>query len=622
MARWLLLLSLTWFYIATFVIIPHFAAQAYGVGATPYAARYGALGDSFGGVLRVFITQPLTVAGIIVEPLRLRYLVILLAPTAFMALFGLEVVAIGLPLLLANLLSAFPFQYAAELHYSTPLAPIFAVAGVVGFTRLIRNYDLWRNGIQFNRRRASGPKLALGLVVIVALWAQIALGYTPLGLGFWRGETQGWPQVTPHDRLLSRFAVQIPTDAPLSVATDLYPHLSHRKLIYPFPTLGQATWALVDVAGEPDRHPADIQVAIHKLMGEGWGVVDAADGYLLLARGQGQAAIPDAFYDFVRAPRRPAATLVGCDLRRSLALDRLRRRGSAQVAANWLPLLLADCDGASTQYKHFGPGADARGRRGGRHGAASAAGDALVSARGLAAWRDTRDRDAALVSAARLCARAAGHGGWSAAGGAPRRDTGIRASPWRGRRWAGAPTGLGARGGKLVAFNRPFYPAGPGTACFTSDDWAVKLVEWAAPIAAAPSSKLRLAIRWSADGPADRDYSVFVHLRDATGRTTATGDAAPIWFTPRPTSVWQADAEGVWAAYALNLPADLIPGRYDLVVGWYDWQTGKRLTLSADLGNAGGDEVVLGPVTVDHRATARPDLACLLAPESCASQEE
>ena len=139
--------------------------MAYGIGQTPYAARFGELGDSFGDVLRSLVTRPLAVLKIALEPLRLRYLFGLLIPTAFLGLFGAEILLVGLPLLLANLLSSFPLQYSGELHYSAPLVPIFTFAAVVGLARLIRNYQFWREGVQVNKRRVSGLSLALGLVI-------------------------------------------------------------------------------------------------------------------------------------------------------------------------------------------------------------------------------------------------------------------------------------------------------------------------------------------------------------------------------------------------------------------------------------------------------------------------
>ena len=38
------------------------------------------------------------------------------------------------------------------------------------------------------------------------------------------------------------------------------------------------------------------------MLAQEWSVVDAADGYLLLHKGNGDKVIPDAFYDFARAP--------------------------------------------------------------------------------------------------------------------------------------------------------------------------------------------------------------------------------------------------------------------------------------------------------------------------------
>ncbi len=284
------LAGLAWFYVTTFVIIPHYAEQVYGLAQTPYAARYGALGDSFADVIKSFVTRPAVALSIAIEPARVRYLIGLLMPTAFLALLGPEILLLSLPLLLANLFSSFPMQYAGELHYSAPLVPYFTLAAMIGLRRF-----------EAQARPVGGPRasltLSLALVAAGALAAQVLAGYTVVGREF-----RGWPQVTAHERLLDRFAAQIPQDAPLSVSTDLYPHLSHRPLIYQFPWLGQAEWALVDVSGTTDRHPADIRREIGRLLETGWGVVDAADGYILLGKGRGAAALPDAFYDFVHAP--------------------------------------------------------------------------------------------------------------------------------------------------------------------------------------------------------------------------------------------------------------------------------------------------------------------------------
>ncbi len=162
-------LGLAWFYVATFVIIPYYAAQEYAIAQTPYAARYGELGDSFGDVLKAMVVRPGTVLGIILQPLRLHYLFGLLVPVAFLALLAPEFLLLSAPLLLANLLSSFAFQYSGELHYSAPLVPFFVVAGAAGLGRWLRRnrstLATWRLPGKMTRPGPSGTTLALFLAL-------------------------------------------------------------------------------------------------------------------------------------------------------------------------------------------------------------------------------------------------------------------------------------------------------------------------------------------------------------------------------------------------------------------------------------------------------------------------
>ena len=740
------LFGLAWFYIATFVIISHYASQAYGLDQTPYVARFGALGDSFGDVLRALLSRPGLVLRLASEPLRLRYLFGLLAPTAFLALLGPEILLLGAPLLLANLLSAFPFQYSGELHYSAPLVPFFIVAGVVGLGRLMQGVQRigagrgasakppcgttdekqaagiepslarvakpacpgrqpvladrpgvrgragglshsavnrltlkgagaqplirsrgaifradahaapaatanenghceersdeaisrprWRRLLRYARSHrppvgndqqgaifSTVPFFASGLILLAALGWQAAAGYTPIGREFWRRVPAGWPQVTEHHRLLDRFAAQIPRAAALSITTDLYPHLSHRERIYEFPLLGQATWVLADVTGTTDRHPADVAAAIQKLLASGWGVVDAADGYILLAKGQGRPEIPAAFYDFARTPtaqpQHPLEVTFGGQLQLLGydVLDEVKwRRTSLRFYWQVTGPLPADATVSFQVLTADGRVADDTALR-----PMPAllwyppprwkAGETIATQ--TLPWYLPRDwapvititglESAAVQVRPGLPDRAAHSDTWITPDGR------VRLPAWT------------RRDGQLVPLGAPQGPTRVD-ASFSAQGWSVRLTGWAAGVAAAPGRELPVALRWQAAGPSPRDYTVFLHLRDLSGRTVATGDATPTWFIPRPTSQWPADAQ-VWDAHALALPADLAPGRYELVVGWYYWETGERLARVDEQGNVLGDEFVLGSVTVDQAAGPQPDLACLLAVESCASLE-
>jgi len=105
----------------------------------------------------------------------------------------------------------------------------------------------------------------------------------------------------------------------------------------------------------------------------------------------------------------------------------------------------------------------------------------------------------------------------------------------------------------------------------------------------APGDVLSYRLIWQALSSPPVDYTVFVHLRNASGETLAQGDGQPTGGA-YPTSFW-APGETVLDERSLTLPLDLPPGDYHLVIGLY-WlegmEIGGRLFLSD-----GGSEVLL-----------------------------
>src|SRR5581483_9609383 len=118
----------------------------------------------------------------------------------------------------------------------------------------------------------------------------------------------------------------------------------------------------------------------------------------------------------------------------------------------------------------------------------------------------------------------------------------------------------------------------------------LRLVEGRAPATARPGEALAVDLLWRAEREPDRDYAIFVHLVDAAGRLVAQHDGEPDGGR-FPTSLW-TPGEGVTDAHALSLPTDLPAGRYTLLAGAYDRQTGARLS------GPGGDTLDLGPIEV------------------------
>jgi hypothetical protein len=114
------------------------------------------------------------------------------------------------------------------------------------------------------------------------------------------------------------------------------------------------------------------------------------------------------------------------------------------------------------------------------------------------------------------------------------------------------------------------------------------------PVWIVPGGSARLRLYWRALLPPSADYTVFVHLRAATGLTVTQADGPPR-AGAYPTSLWDA-GEVVVDDRSIAMPAGSTPGDYAIVVGLYQLSTGERLAV------AGGDpanEIVLpAPVSV------------------------
>lgn len=84
-----------------------------------------------------------------------------------------------------------------------------------------------------------------------------------------------------------------------------------------------------------------------------------------------------------------------------------------------------------------------------------------------------------------------------------------------------------------------------------------------------PGERYTYELDWAAPEPLEKDYQVFLHLRDrASGAVIAQADHAPLdgWY---PTSWWPA-GEIIRDAGQFTLPEDMPPGVYNLVAGFYD----------------------------------------------------
>jgi uncharacterized membrane protein len=293
------LLSAAWFLLAVFVIIPHFAP----VGRSIYTCRYVVSEDCREIARGLFLGE------------RATYLAQLFASVGFGALFDPIALLLGLPLIAANVLSNYPAQYSGTYHYSAPLVPYFVLGAIGGAGWLVGRLRgagaQGSKGAGEQEELSSAPPhprtpaplrqfLVVALMFVIALGYHLVAGYTPIGGAF------AWPEITPHDQLFARFENQIPRDAVISTTAALHPHLSHRRVIYRYPTVKDADYVLVDVGESTTANPIDFRLAYLDLLeNQNFGIRDAADGYILLQRGLTEKTLPDAFYSFARTSRQP-----------------------------------------------------------------------------------------------------------------------------------------------------------------------------------------------------------------------------------------------------------------------------------------------------------------------------
>jgi len=191
-----------------------------------YYSLFGSVGGSPRGLLETLLTDPGTVLGQVTSGADGRYVLLLLAPTALLALGQPLLLATALPQLGVNTLAEFwsttqpRFQYVAAILAPTIAATIMSV------------------GRFRPRMRPFAAALPLVAAVICLAW---------------------WPPLPDEQEFLfgarepaartsaMREAIGlVPADAPVMATNRLGAHLSARRGIYRFPERAGAEWAVID----------------------------------------------------------------------------------------------------------------------------------------------------------------------------------------------------------------------------------------------------------------------------------------------------------------------------------------------------------------------------------------
>jgi uncharacterized membrane protein len=263
----------TVFALLIWVVLPSWIQSPYFSVHNPWSH----LGDTPWELIASPVLRPTAFLGTILQPERLGYLMMLVVPLAGLPLLAPEVLAVGLPPLVSNLLSSNEMQYTIRGQYTAALTPILITAAVVGSRRAA----VWVE------ERGWHPRAVLAAMATTSVIASLTFSPLPWSQDPF-ARKQFW-DVNPRPAVAS-IAARIPSDASLSAANHVGAHLALRNAIYPFPAgVDRADYVIVDVSGlgyigsAPD--PEAFRPLLRRLV-EARPLVAVEDGLALFGRGQ------------------------------------------------------------------------------------------------------------------------------------------------------------------------------------------------------------------------------------------------------------------------------------------------------------------------------------------------
>ncbi len=196
------------------------------------------------GLLKRTFTKPGDVTSYLYHENRPWYVWQMLAPTGLMFLFAPEVAAIGVVVLLSNVVSNFLYQHLIGYHYVMPIIPALAMGTAFAVSKLRR------------------PVLRYAATAIVGVSA-LTTAYMWGPYSFSRTQIAHWSPSYFVVHEINAIRDQVPPNAVLSSYHAFAPHLSHRTRIYTWPTPFRAAyWKTFKQEGQRLPFANEIQYVI------------------------------------------------------------------------------------------------------------------------------------------------------------------------------------------------------------------------------------------------------------------------------------------------------------------------------------------------------------------------
>ena len=265
-----------WFYAGFAWIIPAFNPG----GTYPHFLDYPVFAGSPSGIFLAPVRHPVALfTALFTAPgQKLGYLLYVFGPVAFLPFLSPARLCLGLPFLAQNLLSIAPHQTSLQTHHAAELIPFVFFAAIGGASNLLRRLDHTR--ALSPQWEAAGLRRALAGLLLV-----ISLLFHGLPETFY---LRLYARTPHHDRLDAALRL-IPAEASVSTWTKILPHVSHRRALYRFPTLGfsgtpEAEFVLIDNTLLPRSDVAAVTAFLTSLPAKGYENVLDQEGISLFRK--------------------------------------------------------------------------------------------------------------------------------------------------------------------------------------------------------------------------------------------------------------------------------------------------------------------------------------------------
>lgn len=211
----ILLVSIAWFVLSFWVIIPHFRQ------ADHFAlSRYKEFGESTSGIISGFFLKPLTTLSKIISISTLRYIFLITSPLLFLSFLSPMHFLIALPDLAINVISSEANMHDIVHHYTAVITPFLFISAIYGLATIKKKYQ----------------KISNTTIFLLIIGATLILSYTKGPLPYSREKNTGpfgaKPELT---RDISVWKQMLYNDTIKVAATDtLAAQFSDRRVIMRF----------------------------------------------------------------------------------------------------------------------------------------------------------------------------------------------------------------------------------------------------------------------------------------------------------------------------------------------------------------------------------------------------